>query len=53
MKKPWVRPEGCECDEASPARHRCTEQWVRCQARITFELRRAKKAARKLLRAAQ
>lgn len=52
-KKPWVRPEGCECDAFAPARHRCTANWMRCNARIDFALRRARKYGRRSLGRAQ
>jgi hypothetical protein len=35
-KKHWVRPAGCECDEATPARYRCTKEWMRCAARVRY-----------------
>ena len=39
MKKPWVRPPGCACDEKLPAKHRCTVMWMRCNERIAYEMR--------------
>jgi hypothetical protein len=40
MKKPWVRPPGCTCEEKQPARFRCTAQWMRCNSRIDHVMRR-------------
>ena len=39
-KREWERPHGCECDEAEPARWRCTAKWMRCNARIKYERER-------------
>ena len=43
VKRPWVRPEGCECDEKAPVRYRCTKSWMRCNARLTFEMKKARR----------
>ena len=39
MAKPWQRPPGCECDASEPARHKCSTQWMRCNARIAYVMR--------------
>ena len=45
-KYPWVRPPGCECDASEPRGSKCTAQWMRCKARIAYEMKRRPPATR-------
>lgn len=39
MKKPWEAPPGCECNPLTPAKYRCSAQWMRCRGRVAYEMR--------------
>lgn len=50
---PWVRPEGCKCSSASPARDRCTKKWIRCNERLAFVQDQRLSDAKKLVAIAE
>lgn len=46
-KRPWVRPDGCECDASEPRNFKCTKSWMRCGARIDYVLKQKPSGARR------